>query len=115
LARPLGCFLILACFCLRLAVFGFEEDQSETPKVPEGASRQPQLNAVFPMAGHPGTRLRLEVQGEFLDGVARMFFESEDITGEVITSTFTTAQVEISRGFQRRAFLGQPLAYASRG
>jgi Bacterial pre-peptidase C-terminal domain len=97
LLTPLvGCLLISACFCCGLTAYSFEVDRPEPAKGPEVASRQPQLNAVFPMAAHPGARLRLEVQGEFLDGVSQMLFEDEDITGKVISSTFTAAQVEIS-------------------
>jgi Bacterial pre-peptidase C-terminal domain len=96
LALLVGCLLISAYFCFRLTAYGFEEDRPEPTKGPEVASRQPQLNAVFPMAAHPGARLRLEVQGEFLDGVSQVRFEGEDITGKVITSTFTAAQIEIS-------------------
>lgn len=57
---------------------------------------QPRLNSVFPLAAQPGARARVEVRGEFLDRASKLRFESQDIVGSVLSSTFTKAQLEIA-------------------
>lgn len=98
-------FLVPAILWVGRTADGFAEEPPEPAKALQVAGRQPQLNAVFPMAGQPGQQLRLTVQGEFLDGVARLLPESEDLTGQVLSSSFTQAQVEVQ--ISRDALPGQ--------
>jgi hypothetical protein len=88
------CIVAVSMMCL--SAWAFEERPEEVPKGPQVASRQPQLNTVFPMGIQPGQMLRLEVQGEFLDGATQLLFENNDISGAMVSSTFTKALVDVS-------------------
>lgn len=87
---------LLLCSFQEHGVAASESRSEEPPKAPEVASRQPQLNTIFPMGARPGDRLRFELQGEFLDQASRLLFESDDVSGAVLSSTFTSAQVELT-------------------
>ncbi|MCI0422593.1 MAG: PPC domain-containing protein [Acidobacteria bacterium] len=93
--RGVGC-LIVAFSLVPSRAWAFEESSVEPPKAPQVAIRQPQLNTIFPMAIQPGRRLRLELQGEFLDGASQLLFESGDVSGAVVSATFTTALVDVA-------------------
>lgn len=67
--------------------------QDAPPKLPEVV--QPRLNAVFPMAAQPGTRTSADLRGEFLDRLSALRFESADLSGKILSSNFTSAQIEI--------------------
>ena len=58
--------------------------------------RRPMISSVFPLSGRPGKTLELAVRGEFLDGANRVEFESPDVTGSVLNSTYTTARIKVS-------------------
>jgi hypothetical protein len=88
--------LILVLSLIPLCAWALEESPEETPKRAQVASRQPQVNTVFPMGIQPGQKLRLEVQGEFLDGASQVLFETSDATGSVVSATFTKATVDVS-------------------
>jgi hypothetical protein len=83
-------------FSLISSVGWGEERPEEPPKGAQVAARQPQLNTVFPMGIQPGQRLRLEVQGEFLDGASQLLFETSDVSGSVVSATFTKALVDVA-------------------
>ncbi len=87
--------LIVALSLILLPAWAFEESSVEPPKAPQVALRQPQINTVFPMGIQPGQKLRLEVQGEFLDGASQLLFESADVSGSVVSTTFTKALVDV--------------------
>jgi Bacterial pre-peptidase C-terminal domain len=91
-----GCRLIVALAVISSCAWAFEESAEELPKAPQVAIRQPQLNTVFPMAIQPGQKLRLEIQGEFLDGVSQLLFESGDASGSVVSASFTKALVDLA-------------------
>ncbi|HEY2931131.1 MAG TPA: hypothetical protein VGK99_05245 [Acidobacteriota bacterium] len=65
----------------------------EETKLP--APVQPRLTSVFPMSAQPGARLEVELRGEFLDRVNRVLFETGDLSGAVLSSTFTSARIQI--------------------
>jgi Bacterial pre-peptidase C-terminal domain len=88
--------LIVAFSLIASSVWAFEERPEEPPKGSQIAIRQPQLNALFPMGIQPGQKLRLEIQGEFLDGVTQLLFESGDVSGSVVSATFTQALVDVA-------------------
>jgi len=88
--------LIVAVSLISSCGWAFEESAEELPKTAQVAIRQPQLNTVFPMGIQPGQKLRLEVQGEFLDGASQLLFESGDVSGSVVSATFTKALVDVA-------------------
>jgi hypothetical protein len=91
-----GSRLIVALSLISSCAWAFEEGSQEPPKAPQVATRQPQLNTVFPMGIQPGQNLRLEIQGEFLDGTSQLLFESSDVSGSVVSATFTKALVDVA-------------------
>ncbi len=88
--------------CISLVIFvtsdrvASSEEEDEPSTGPEVANRQPQVNTIFPMAARPGEALRFEIQGEFLDRSSGLLFEGGDISGKVTSSTFTSAEVELT-------------------
>src|SRR5579864_6391934 len=58
--------------------------------------RRPMISSVFPLSGRPGKTVELAVRGEFLDGANRVEFENRDVTGSVLSSTYTTAKIRVS-------------------
>ncbi|HEV8130613.1 MAG TPA: PPC domain-containing protein [Acidobacteriota bacterium] len=64
---------------------------------------QPRLNSVFPMAAQPGTNLCVDLRGEFLDRASLVRFESSDLSGKVLASTFTSTRIEIKIDKQAEA------------
>src|SRR5688572_547480 len=88
--------LIFALSLISSSVWAFEERPEEAPKTPQIATRQPQLNTVYPMGIQPGQKLRLEIQGEFLDGAPQLLFETKDVSGSIVSATFTKALVDVS-------------------
>jgi hypothetical protein len=88
------CIVAVSLMCL--CAWAFEESPEDVPKGPQVATRQPQLNTVFPMGIQPGQMLRLEIQGEFLDGAKQLLFENSDVSGSMISATFTKALVDVS-------------------
>jgi len=88
--------LIVALSLISSYAWAFEESSEEAPKTTQVATRQPQLNTVFPMGIQPGQKLRLEIQGEFLDGAKQLLFENEDVAGSMVSATFTKALVDVS-------------------
>jgi len=87
--------LIVAFSLISSCAWAFEDRPEEPPKGPQVATRQPQLNTVFPMGIQPGQKLRLEIQGDFLDGASQLLFESGDVSGAVVSATFTKALVDV--------------------
>jgi hypothetical protein len=65
-------------------------------KPAEVLERRPMISSVFPLSGRPGRTVEFTVRGEFLDGAKRVEFESPDVTGSVLNSTYTTAKVKVS-------------------
>ena len=88
--------LIFVLSLISSSAWAFEERPEEAPKTPQIATRQPQLNTVYPMGIQPGQKLRLEIQGEFLDGASQLLFETKDISGSMVSATFTKALVDVS-------------------
>ena len=91
-----GSHLIVALSLISSCAWAFEESPEELSKGPQVASHQPQLNTVFPMGIQPGQKLRLEIQGEFLDAASQLLFESDDVSGSVVSTTFTKAIVDVA-------------------
>lgn len=87
--------LLGLCACAN-PMLAFEDEPPDALHAPQVASRQPQLSSVFPIGARPGERGRLELGGEFLDGATQVLFESEDVSGKVLSSSFTTARIEVS-------------------
>lgn len=88
--------LILALSLISSCAWAFEESPEEVPKTSPVASRQPQVNTVFPMGIQPGQKVRMEVQGEFLNGASQLLSETSDVTGSVVSATFTKAVVDVA-------------------
>jgi pre-peptidase len=78
------------------SVWAFEDNPEVPSKPAQVASRQPQLNTMFPMGVQPGQKLRVEIQGEFLDGASKLLSETGDVSGSVVSATYTNAVVDLS-------------------
>ncbi len=91
-----------AGFCLAAVALWSQEDPSAKPKdepKEEAAGvieRIPAITSVLPQSGRPGRTVELNVRGEFLDGVNRVEFESPDVSGVVIASTYTSAKIKVT-------------------
>jgi hypothetical protein len=90
MANRLGVALILLILLLPAAL---AEDKADDPK-PEVKHRLPVLSSVYPQGSAPGTSIRVEVLGEYLDRAATVVFSGSDIRGKVLSGTSTTLALE---------------------
>ena len=58
--------------------------------------RLPKLTSVFPQGTRPGTRLKAEILGEFLDRASSVIFLDASISGKVIDAHPTTLTLDLS-------------------
>src|SRR5258706_4856667 len=73
--------LMVAFSLISSCAWASEERPEEPPKGSQVASRQPQLNTVFPMGIQPGQKLRLEIQCESLYGPSQLLVVTTDVSG----------------------------------
>jgi len=90
--------LRILCLLAALSFFAGDLRSQDEAKLP--APRQPRLASIFPMAAQPGSRMEVEVRGEFLDRASQALFESSDLKGEVGSSTFTAARITLEVAVQ---------------
>jgi hypothetical protein len=58
--------------------------------------RVPKLNSVFPQGAQPGTKLRVEVLGEFIDRAQTVVFLDPAVRGDVVESTYTRLALDFT-------------------
>src|SRR5271165_6205513 len=91
----------LGAVLLPAASWGAEDKPAEKPApqpAPQAAIvaiRQPALTSVFPMDAQPGRTVEFSIRGKFLDGANRFQCEAPDLTGSVVSSTFTEAKIKV--------------------
>ncbi|MEW5975814.1 MAG: PPC domain-containing protein [Acidobacteriota bacterium] len=74
-------------------VVALQADSEDDPiKV---SQRQPQVNGIYPMGVQPGSRVTINIHGEFLDRVSSVQLESPDVSGSILNGTFTAARAEL--------------------